>query len=75
MEKSERLQYEAIDYMRSLFLTVQFLNRENIDLEKMNAKEYIEFITHLPLLKDDREAWNRSFEEVKEKYGKEIAQD
>lgn len=75
MEQSERMQYEAIEYMRSVFVTAQCLGRENIDLEKMSAKEYIEFVTHLPLLKDDREAWNRSFDEVKRKYGKEIGHD
>ena len=71
MEKSERLQYEALKYMRSVFSVASSLDEEDFDLEKMSAKEYIALLTQLPLLNDDRTAWSKMFEEAKRKYGKE----
>ena len=67
--KNEKMQYEAHKYMRAVFAVASCLNRGEFDLEKMNAKEYIELLTQLPLLNNDRDAWNRMYEEAKRKYG------
>ena len=71
MEKSEKLQYEAIKYMRMVFSHSTVLDKTEIDLEKMSAQEYIDFITKAPLLTDDQDAWNKKLDGIKAKYGKE----
>ena len=68
--KNEKMQYEAHKYMRSALSIADCLNRGDFDLEKMSAKEYIELLTQLPLLNEDRDAWNKMFEEAKRTYGK-----
>ena len=75
MEQSEKLQYEALKYMRSVFAVASCLDRAKFDLKKMSAKKYIDLLTQLPLLNDDRDAWNRMFEEAKRKYGKDEKED
>ena len=75
MEQNERLQYEALKYMRSVFVVATCLGKAKFDLEKMSAKEYIDLLTQLPLLNDDRDAWNSMFEDAKRKYGKEEKED
>ena len=71
MEKSEKLQYEAIKYMRMVFSHSTVLDKSDIDLDKMSAQEYIDFITKAPLLAEDQDAWNKKLDEIKVKYGKE----
>lgn len=75
MEQNERLQYEALKYMRSVFVVATCLDKAKFDLEKTSAKEYIDLLTQLPLLNDDRDAWNNMFEDAKRKYGKEETED
>ena len=70
IEKSEKLQYEAMKYMRSVFAHASALKKSDIDLQKMSAQEYVDFITQTPLLIDDKEAWNKKFEKLKSKYKK-----
>ena len=70
IEKSEKLQYEAMKYMRSVFAHASALKKSDIDLQKMSAQEYIDFITQAPLLSNDEKAWNKKFEELKIKYKK-----
>ena len=71
MEKSEKLQYEAIKYMRMVFSHSTVLDKSDIDLDKMSAQEYIDFITKAPLLAEDQDAWNKKLDEIKVKYRKE----
>jgi hypothetical protein len=71
MEKSEKLQYEAMKYIRMVFSHASVLERSNIDLDKMSARDYIDFVTKAPLLADDQEEWNKKLDEIKTKYGKE----
>ena len=71
VEKSGKLQYEAIKYMRMVLSHSTVLRKNGIDFEKMSAQEYIDFITKAPLLTEDREAWNKKLDEIKAKYGKE----
>jgi hypothetical protein len=70
-EKSGKLQYEAIKYMRMVLSHSTVLRKNGIDFEKMSAQEYIDFITKAPLLTEDPEAWNKKLDEIKAKYGKE----
>ena len=72
MEKSEKLQYEAIKYMRMVFSHSTVLDKSDIDLDKMSAQEYIDFITKAPLLAEDQDAWNKKLDEIKVKYGKAV---
>jgi hypothetical protein len=71
MEESEKLQYEAMKYIRMVFSHASVLERSDIDLDKMSAGEYIDFVTKAPLLADDQEEWNKKLDEIKAKYGKE----
>ena len=71
MEESEKLQYEAMKYIRMVFSHASVLERSNIDLDKMSAGDYIDFVTKAPLLADDQEEWNKKLDEIKTKYGKE----
>lgn len=71
MEESEKLQYEAMKYIRMVFSHASVLKRSNIDLDKMSAIDYIDFVTKAPLLADDQEEWNKKLDEIKTKYGKE----
>ena len=71
MEESEKLQYEAMKYIRMVFSHASVLERSNIDLDKMSAREYVDFVTKAPLLADDQEEWNKKLDEIKTKYGKE----
>ena len=71
MEESEKLQYEAMKYIRMVFSHTSVLERSNIDLDKMSAREYVDFVSKAPLLADDQEEWNKKFDEIKAKYGKE----
>ena len=71
MEESEKLQYEAMKYIRMVFSHASGLERSNIDLDKMSARDYIDFVTKAPLLADDQEEWNKKLDEIKTKYGKE----
>ena len=71
VEKSGKLQYEAIKYMRMVLSHSTVLRKNGIDFEKMSAQEYIDFITKAPLLTEDPEAWNKKLDEIKAKYGKE----
>lgn len=69
MEKSEELQYRALKYMRAVFAHATSMDR-NIDLTKMSAAEYIETLKRLPTIEDQAE-WERQYNELKTKYGKE----
>ena len=69
MEKSEELQYRALKYMRAVFAHATSMGRD-IDLTKMSAAEYIETLKRLPTIEDHAE-WERQYNELKTKYGKE----
>ena len=69
MEKSEELQYRALKYMRAVFAHATSMDRD-IDLTKMSAAEYIETLKRLPTIEDQAE-WERQYNELKTKYGKE----
>lgn len=69
MEKSEELQYRALKYMRAVFAHATLMDRD-IDLTKMSAAEYIETLKRLPTI-EDRAEWERQYNELKTKYGKE----
>jgi hypothetical protein len=69
MEKSEELQYRAFRYMRAAFAHTSSIGRD-LDLTKMSAAEYIEVLKVIPTI-DDQTEWERRYNELKAKYGKE----
>ena len=69
MEKSEELQYRALKYMRAVFAHGSSMERD-LDLTKMTAAEYIATVQELPTI-DDHSEWERRYNELKAKYGKE----
>ena len=73
MEKSEELQYRALKYMRALFAHSSSMERD-LDLNKMTATEYIAAVQELPTI-DDHSKWERRYNELKVKYGKEEDED
>ena len=69
MEENEELQYRALQYMRAVFAHATGMHRD-IDLTKMSASEYIETLKRFSIIKDYAE-WERQYNELKVKYGKE----
>ena len=69
IEQSADLQYRALRYMRAVFAHESAMKR-NLDLTKMTAEEYIETLKKLPAIEDHTE-WERSYNELKVKSGKE----
>ena len=73
MEKSEELQYRALKHMRAVFAHGSSMKRD-LDLTKMTAAEYIATVQELPTI-DDHSEWERRYNELKAKYGKEEDED
>ena len=73
MEQSEELQYRALKYMRAVFAHGSSMERD-LDLTKMTAAEYIATVQELPTI-DDHSEWERRYNELKAKYGKEEDED
>jgi hypothetical protein len=69
MEKSEDHQYRALRYMRAVFAHTSLMDR-TLDLTKMSAAEFIKVLRELPAI-DDHKEWERHYNELKAKYGKE----
>jgi hypothetical protein len=69
MEKSEDHQYRALRYMRAVFAHTSLMDR-TLDLTKMSAAEFIKVLRELPAI-DDHKEWERRYNELKAKYGKE----
>lgn len=55
--------------MRAVLAHATSMDRD-IDLTKMSAAEYIETLKRLPTIEDQAE-WERQYNELKTKYGKE----
>ena len=68
--KNEKMQYEAHKYMHSALSIADCLNRGDFDLEKMNAREFINTVSSLALLTDDQSEFEKKLAKVKSKYAK-----
>ena len=51
-EKRERLRYDALKFMRTAFMISSAFKKRKIDLTKMSAQEYIDYLTTLAQIED-----------------------
>lgn len=68
-EKRERLRYDALKFMRTVFMISSAFNRKKVDLTKMSAQEYIDYLTTLAQIEDFVE-FEETFKNIEEKHRK-----
>ena len=66
-EKRERLRYDALKFMRTVFMISSVFNRRKVDLTKMSAQEYIDYLTTLAQIEDCVE-FEETFKNIEEKH-------
>lgn len=69
-DKKNRFRYDALKFTRTAFAVCSVLGRRKIDLAKMSAQEYIDFITTVSQI-EDSVTFEEAFKSIEEKYKKE----